>query len=1110
MSQDSRIQQLLDDLFDKGRTPEEVCAAYPHLLAEVRERWRKIRLVEADLDAIFPPPEPDASAEAPTLKGAAFPNIPGYELEAILGRGGMGIVFRARDTRLKRLVALKMVLAGEYAGPQERLRFQREAEAVAGLRHPNIVQIHDIGDSDGRPYFTMEYVEGGSLAHKLAGTPQPSRDAASLVATLAIAVQAAHTSGIVHRDLKPANVLLTLDGSPKISDFGLARRVDGETALTRTGVPVGTPSYMAPEQAVGSAIAGPAVDVYALGAILYEMLTGRPPFLAETSAETIQQVIVQDPVSPSRLNATVPRDLETICLKCLRKEPMDRYVNAAALADDLYRFLRKEAIAARPEGRLERLVRRVRRRPGISAAVIVISLLAAIILGGAAWTISEREATVRAAEVDLQVMEKSLRESSWTSAKAAWERATGRLGDRGPQHLHTRLNQGGADLRLAETLETIRFNIGKHFDGKVNLAQTDRDFAATFREANLGQIDDDPEVVARRVRASNISNALLASLDHWSACTQDARQRNWVLAVASKAEPEPTDWRDRARDPAVRNDPDAIEKLIENAPIEGQSVTLLVALSLHMKDSKLRMPFLARVRRAHPGDLWANLTLGDAHVRIKQPGEAIQYYQAVTALRPDLFLGYNQLGMALLQTGRFEEAIESLQKAIHIDPRPGPAHLGLCVALTALKKYDDAVVEFEKALRFRPDAAVIYSGYGATLEAMGKLDEAVAKHRQAVALEPTNVISLMEFRRMLLRHGRFSEARAPWAKALETKPSEHGEWYGYAELCLYLGQEEEYRRGRQALLAHFGASTDLHVAERTARACLLLPTSREELRQAALLAGRAAAADRTKHQGAYPFFQFVRGLAEYRQGEFEKAIAIMRGDAARVPTPAPRLVLAMALHQSGKKEEARKIFVAAVLNHDWRPHQVRDQDGWIVHVLRREAESMILPNLPAFLAGSHQPQDNDERFALIGVCQATDRSLPLARLYAECFAAPNLTEGFRSSHRFKAACAAALAGCGVGDDAAKLPEHERATWRAQAQQWLRADLNALKKILDNNPASPQVRNLVRNKLTPWQTDPDLVRLREPSELLKLSADERSDCMALWDEVRRLVNASQAK
>ena len=320
MTDDPRVEQLLEEILDSDCTPEEVCGACPELLPRVQARLGQIRAVEAQFDALFP--TPGSCPTPPVSAEAGPPHFPGYEVRELLGRGGMGIVYRAWHRRLNRHVALKMLLAGAYARPEERERFLREAEAVAGLRHPNIVQVYDVGDLDGRPYFTMEFVEGGSLAQRLAGTPMPAGEAAALVATLAEAVQAAHDGGIVHRDLKPANVLLTADGTPKVTDFGLARRLDGGAGLTQSGAPLGTPSYMAPEQAQGkSDTVGPAADVYALGAILYEMLTGRPPFRAETAAETLRQVIDDEPVPPSRLNARVPRDLETICLKCLRKEP---------------------------------------------------------------------------------------------------------------------------------------------------------------------------------------------------------------------------------------------------------------------------------------------------------------------------------------------------------------------------------------------------------------------------------------------------------------------------------------------------------------------------------------------------------------------------------------------------------------------------------------------------------------------------------------------------------------------------------------------------------------------------------------------------------------------
>jgi WD40 repeat protein len=288
------------------------------------------------------PADPRSSIEAP-------PPIPGYEILGELGRGGMSVVYRARQLGLGRVVALKMIRLGAQAGPDELARFRREAEAVARLHHPNIVQVYELGEQDGRPFLALEFCDGGSLAAALAGQPQPVRRAAELTATLARAVHAAHEAGVVHRDLKPANVLLNADGTPRITDFGLAKKLDGDTRLTATGAILGTPSYMAPEQASGDGKhVGPAADVWALGAILYELLTGRPPFQGATPFDTLMQVLSDAAEPPSRLRPGVPAELEAICLRCLEKKPARRYASAAELADDLQRFLDGLPLAVRP------------------------------------------------------------------------------------------------------------------------------------------------------------------------------------------------------------------------------------------------------------------------------------------------------------------------------------------------------------------------------------------------------------------------------------------------------------------------------------------------------------------------------------------------------------------------------------------------------------------------------------------------------------------------------------------------------------------------------------------------------------------------------------------
>jgi len=280
--------------------------------------------------------------------------IPGFEILGELGRGGMGVVYQARQIDLKRVVALKMILAGEHAGAVSIARFRTEAEAIARLQHPNIVQIHEVGEHEGRPYFSLEFCGGGSLEKRIAGTPLLPFEAATLVQTLARAIHVAHQKGVIHRDLKPANVLLTEDGTPKITDFGLAKQLDA-VGQTASGAVMGTPSYMAPEQAAGRKDVGTAADVYALGAILYECLTGRPPFRADTPLDTVMQVINDDPVPPRQHNAGVPKDLEAVCMKCLHKVPPRRYATAEALAADLARFLQGEPVSIQQSGLLDRL-----------------------------------------------------------------------------------------------------------------------------------------------------------------------------------------------------------------------------------------------------------------------------------------------------------------------------------------------------------------------------------------------------------------------------------------------------------------------------------------------------------------------------------------------------------------------------------------------------------------------------------------------------------------------------------------------------------------------------------------------------------------------------------
>jgi serine/threonine-protein kinase len=1074
MAGSPRVFGLLEEMLDSGQTPEEVCRDCLELLPEVSERWREFCRIDAEVGAMLPenpiPTVVGATAIVPHAPG--LPRVPGYELEAVLGHGGMGAVYKARHLRLNRVVALKMALAGVYASPDDRKRFQREAEAVAGLRHPNVVQIYDVGDSDGLPYFTMEFVDGGSLAAKLAATPQPARQAAEMMTALAGAMEAAHRGGIVHRDLKPGNVLLTSDGAPKVSDFGLARRLD-EAGLTRTGVPVGTPSYMAPEQARGNKDAvGPAADIYALGAILYELLTGRPPFRAETAAETVQQVIYQEPASPSRLNAKVPRDLETICLKCLRKEPERRYASATVLADDLRRFLEGRPIQARPVGWAARLWRWGRRNPAVAAQVLVALALVGLTVGSVLWLerqhakqreeterqqAEQREETARQEGREAEAVEAVLGQAAvlqkygrWPEAQALLDRTPAPPSTAAPEGLLHRLRRARADAKMLTELEEIRLHLLEGRQSHEKMAPTgDRLYAEAFGRYGIDLTLLEPAEAAARIRNSAIRETLLAFLHDWLYWVAGA-ERDKLRTVVERADDD--EWRRELREALAGKDERKLQLLLRAREATTQPPVVLAGLSGALfggtREEEARMLLLAAQQR-HPEDFWINFQLGYLFQR-KLPQEAAVYFRVAVAIRPESAQAYTALGRVLFATGEPTGAITAFRTAAALNPRST---------------------------------------------------------------------------RILVTRGGLEEARAAWEKVLDGDPPDYNSWYGYAQLCLFLGKEEAYRQARKALLDRFGESDDWVVGERSALACLLLPASGDELRRAVGLAERAVAAAQKSSRPGNPYVRFVKGLAEYRQGHPEQAIPWLEQSASSLPNrPGPRLVLAMAQFQSGSAREARKTLAAAVRVYPWNESPPASQADlpvtWVSHVLRREAEAMILPDLPAFLQGKYQPQDNDERLALLPICQFQRRYGAVARLFADAFAAdPNLAQSlnteclvraqgpeapadrievFDTPSRYVAARCAALAGCGLGSDVANVSEEVRTRWRMQAREWLRADLAEWAKMQESSPGT--ARDLAKKMLTHWLVEADLSGLREPAELDKLSADERKDCQALWHEI----------
>jgi len=693
-------------------------------------------------------PEPPARLGAIAPHG--LPAIPGYELLQKIGEGGMGVVYLARQTGLNRRVAVKMIRGGSQARPDRFARFRIEAEAVARLRHPNIIQIHEIGEVDGLPFVSLELLEGGSLADRLEGTPQPASQTAELLMTLASAIQVAHDVGIVHRDLKPSNVLFTEVGIPIITDFGVAKLIDSDSRQTKTGQIMGSPSYMAPEQARGQTReVGPAADVYALGAILYEMLTGRPPFNGETFMETLRQVIYDEVVPPSRLVPKVDRDLESICLKCLSKEAPRRYASASELAADLDRHRKGESIHARRASPVERGAKWARRRPA-AAALLALGLAAflGLTVGGALYEHNGRVAEEQRSQYVFDEQNK-VRGLAVKAREASTAEELSQIQNELSSLLGSLSRED--DPRLKILSDTIKDSIGevdrklrelRNREVKEKQALADRRRFQSFldlqAQAQFYFVGFDFDLADRRGRLRDAARAGLA-----------------IYAQDSKAGEE--SWSQVSPLPEVLQAGDKTR-------IAAGCYDLLLLLSDAVEPA-IVLSILDRAARLHPEPTAAYhlrragclARLGDAAGQQREQ-ELASKQPAVTAL--DHFL----IGREQLASGQWAEAITSLEASLRLDPDQTPAHLLLARAYFNVdpKRLHEAENSLSLCIKSHRDIVGLYL--------MRALVEGAEGNQALAQIDPRYPVEQYALREQA--DLAFQAAEQDYAAALERQPTD--------------------------------------------------------------------------------------------------------------------------------------------------------------------------------------------------------------------------------------------------------------------------------------------------------------------------------------------------
>jgi tetratricopeptide (TPR) repeat protein/tRNA A-37 threonylcarbamoyl transferase component Bud32 len=1178
MSDDSRIEDILARLVSEkaeGREPSiaSVLAANPDLAGPLQARWTVLQLLDRLAEG-GPPAAPGLEALSQTgrpLRPVTLADPSGddavplavptrlsdrwgrYAVLGEIARGGVGVVLKARDPDLGRDVALK-VLRHEHAANRDALqRFVEEAQIGGQLQHPGIVPVYDFGlGSEGQPYFAMKLVKGRTLAQLLAGREPLASTRPALLSVFQAVCQTiayAHDRGIVHRDLKPSNVMVGAFGEVQVVDWGMSKilarggaaddagavevthpvvrtvRSSTGSAPSVVGSVLGTPQYMPPEQARGELDRiDERADVFALGAILCEILTGRPPYVG-TEAEILAQAAhgALEPAVARVRSCGGDAQLVSLCVSCLAGSPTDRPRTAGVVAAQVSAYLaaledrarRAEADAA--EARIRTIAERRARRLtlALSAAVLALVLVGG---GGWIWTASQRRS--RADGVERQV-ERALADATrlrgqaeaagaaealplWREALATARRAeavaasvdadqatrervvaaTSEMTE--AQHrAEAAAEQRRRDDAAAERLDVIRVRFGETWDMRAKVA----DYAKAFQEYLGGDVDAlGTEEAASRIHTSRIRERLILGLMDWMAARQTVDSGPTILPeLIARVDTDP--WRAKARKAA--GSPAALRDLAAQSDLDARNVLELLWLAEVLAgggDIDRAMAMHLETWRRHPGDFWACFEFATRSQYASPPRlqEATRYYTAALAIRPRSVAVHQNMGNLCLEDGRIEDAIREFRSAIRIDPKFAFAHVGLSNALVDNGDLGGAISALREAIRLDPALAAAHNNLAQLLSLTGDLPASLAEALEAVRLAPSWAVAHGSLGAARLESGDLDGAISAFREALRLDPT-------IAQAHNGLGVTLQHKGDLEGAAFEFREA--IRLDPRLPRPHVNLGTTLHQKgdRQAAVAAYREAIRldprDAEAHAGLGQVFQ--------NSGDLDGAIAEFREAMRLDPTVALTYWnLAQALKGRGRlRESLEALERLTTLSSQGDLLATRARQAQEVETVRRLIAAA--DRLPAFARGEAKPTTAQDAFdmAVAGYC--TQAYAAASRAWQQAFALmPSSLANIQESHRYNAACSAALAGAGRGTDVATLDDEDLARWRRQALEWLRADLDAWRKVADTK--------VVRATLDHWKVDPDLAGIRDEAELAQLPAEEREALMALWRDVDQTI------